>query len=139
MQVRLKTNVGRLIKPSEAERKCRCERCLRLLWAAGRAAVDLRSVRFPWSLNKAIWTEECGLGTLPVTHWTTNSVGVLIRAERERVCVSVLLCFYSSENGTCFQGSMHEGKSLFSPPSPLQRVSLGRELKEIYNFCFWCF
>lgn len=74
MQVRLEVNGRGLIKMSEAERG-RCERLL-LLGAAGRALVDLRSVRFPWSLNKAIWSEECGLGTLPVTHWRTSNVGV---------------------------------------------------------------
>lgn len=89
-QVRLKPKGRRLVKASE----CCCERLL-LLWAAGRALVDLRSVRFPWSLNKAIWSEECGLGTLPATHWKTNSERV-----RLELCVCVCASFEHLFPGT---------------------------------------
>ncbi|MEQ2263396.1 hypothetical protein XENORESO_007203 [Xenotaenia resolanae] len=50
-------------------------------------------MRFPWSLNKAIWTEECGSGTLWRTRWRSESVGVLIRVGN--VCALLGLSYFS--------------------------------------------
>lgn len=59
---------GSLKKGESWKIKGRCECLVLFFGAAGSTSLDFR-VRFPWSLNKDIWTEECGSGTL----WRTGS------------------------------------------------------------------